>query len=206
LPDVVKSLDLPTPPRAARSQPARDRILLAARGRFGADGFDATTIRAIAQDAGVHASMVIRYYGSKEELFAKALNFNVALPDLTTIPTEDRGTTLVRHFLQRWEDDEMGDLPALLRSAVAHGGARATLLDIFRTQVLPMIARVLPAERAQIAAALIGSQILGLALSRSVLRLEPMITLSSEMIVARVGAAIQNYLALDDDTPSDHSA
>src|SRR5918992_1301080 len=51
-----------------RSLPAREAILGAARARFAADGYDRATVRAIAADAGIDPSMVMRYFGSKRQL------------------------------------------------------------------------------------------------------------------------------------------
>jgi AcrR family transcriptional regulator len=48
------------------------RILTAARELFGEQGFDRTTIRAIAARAGSDPGLVMRYFGSKEKLFAQA--------------------------------------------------------------------------------------------------------------------------------------
>jgi AcrR family transcriptional regulator len=84
-----------------RSQPTRDGILEAARRLFGEEGYDRTTIRSIAAAADIHPSMVMRYYGSKEGLFAAAATFDLELPDLSKVPKRDMGTTLVRHFLNR---------------------------------------------------------------------------------------------------------
>ena len=60
-----------------RSRPARDAILAAARRRFADEGYDRATVRAIAGDAGVDPSMVIRYFGSKRELFTAAAEFDL---------------------------------------------------------------------------------------------------------------------------------
>lgn len=65
----------------------------------------------------MNASIVIRYYGSKEELFALASDFDLRLQDLNTIAWEQLGTTLVEHFLKRWDDKiGGGELAVLLRS------------------------------------------------------------------------------------------
>lgn len=61
-------------------------ILAAARERFAADGYERATIRAIAADAAIDPSMVMRYYGNKERLFAAAAEFDLELPDLTQVP------------------------------------------------------------------------------------------------------------------------
>jgi AcrR family transcriptional regulator len=47
----------------------RANILSAARRRFD-EGYERTTPRAVAADVGVDAALVIRYFGSKQDLFA----------------------------------------------------------------------------------------------------------------------------------------
>ncbi|MBP0651818.1 TetR/AcrR family transcriptional regulator, partial [Mycobacterium tuberculosis] len=72
--------------RQSRSQPTRDRILKAARTLFAELGYEKTTIRAIAAAADINVSMVIRYYGSKEELFVAAARFDKPFTRLTDVP------------------------------------------------------------------------------------------------------------------------
>ena len=57
----MKSNDLPV--RVLRSQPTRDRILAAARLIFARDGYERTTIRAVAAEAAINPAMVMRYFG-----------------------------------------------------------------------------------------------------------------------------------------------
>jgi AcrR family transcriptional regulator len=99
-----------------RSLPAREAILHAAKARFGAEGYDRATVRAIAADAGIDPSMVMRYFGSKRQLFAVAAEFDLRLPDLAGTPREEVGHVLAAHLLARWEDDDA--LKILLRTAV----------------------------------------------------------------------------------------
>jgi AcrR family transcriptional regulator len=178
-----------------RSQPTRDRILVEARRLFGLKGFELTTIRAVATAADINPSMVMRYYGSKEGLFAAAAVFDLGLPDLSRMPRSKIGILLVAHFLGRWDRDGAGDeLPALLRVAVGHAGARHRLLEIFRKQVAPAIAKVVPRGISIERAALVATQILGLALTRYVLRLPAVVSLDEATIVERIGATIQSYI------------
>src|SRR3954453_22089040 len=88
--------------RRERAERTRAAILRAARERFAADGYEGTTIRAVAAAAGVDPSMVMRYYGSKQGLFAAAAEFDLALPDLSQVPAERLGETGGAHFLTRW--------------------------------------------------------------------------------------------------------
>src|SRR5690349_10339198 len=68
--------------RARNADATRADILSAARARFGTDGYERTTLRAVAADVGVDAALVIRYFGSKQDLFAAAAEFTLDLPDL----------------------------------------------------------------------------------------------------------------------------
>ncbi len=180
-----------TAPR--RSDPTRAAILEAARNRFAADGYDRATIRAIAADAGIDPAMVMRYYGNKEKLFAAAATFDLRLPDLGGVPVRDYGAVLVRHFLQRWESD--GTFVALLRAALTNEAARERMLDIFATQLRPLIAvhSPVPAEAAN-RAGLVASQMLGLALCRYVLRIPPMTAMAPDDVERWVGPTLQRYL------------
>ncbi|MEU7715183.1 TetR family transcriptional regulator [Micromonospora chalcea] len=179
--------------RTRRSDATRAAILRAARERFAADGYDRATIRAIAADARIDPSMVMRYYGSKEGLFAAAAEFDLRLPDLAEVPPDRLGETLIRHFVRRWEAD--GTLVALLRAAATNPGAADRMRGIFAGQLATAVARTSadPAT-AERRAGLVASQILGLALTRYVVRLPPVVDLDPEELTAWVGPTIQRYL------------
>ncbi len=171
-------------------------ILSAARERFGAAGFQAATIRAIAADAGVDPAMVMRYYGSKDKLFAAAAEFDLRFPELTTTDRSRVGRSLVRHFLERWEGDEA--LVILLRSSATNAEAAQRMHEIFVTQLQPLVATLVPAGEAAERAGLIATQILGMALCRFVLRLSPVVEMTRDAIVEWLGPTIQRYLGLPD--------
>ncbi|WFF02187.1 TetR family transcriptional regulator [Micromonospora sp. WMMD964] len=181
----------PTPPR--RSDATRAAILRAARERFAADGYERATIRAVAADAQIDPSMVMRYYGSKEGLFAAAAEFDLRLPDLTPIPPDELGETLVRHFLSRWDGDET--LVALLRAASTNPGAAERMRDIFANQLTAAVAAfgTDPTTTAR-RAGLVASQVLGLAFTRYVVRLPPMVDMPPEDLVSWVAPTLQRYL------------
>ena len=78
-----------------RSDATRTAILDAARERFAADGYDRATIRAIARDANIDPSMVMRYYGNKEGLFAAAVAIDLKLPDPASLSPDRAGQGLL---------------------------------------------------------------------------------------------------------------
>ena len=172
-------------------------ILAAARERFAADGYDRATIRAIAADAGIDPAMVMRYFGSKERLFAAAVEFDLELPELTAIPRAEIGSAVVAHFLERWERDET--LLILLRTGVTNEVAAERMRAIFVAQLAPVVTRSCPdpeagAERA----ALVAAQILGMALCRFVLRFPPLAGMGRQEIVDWLGPTVQRYLTQDE--------
>jgi AcrR family transcriptional regulator len=180
-----------SPPR--RSDATRTAILNAARERFATDGYERATIRAIAKDANIDPSMVMRYYGNKEGLFAAAVAVDLRLPDLSRLPRQEVGRAMVTHFLTMWEENEV--LTALLRvGATTQAGAERTQ-EIFREEVMPVAFGVCPdPEQAPARAALCATQLLGLALTRYVLRLPPVVALAREEIVAWLAPTLQRYL------------
>ncbi|HEY9411613.1 MAG TPA: TetR family transcriptional regulator [Jiangellaceae bacterium] len=184
------------PAQARRSDTTRAAILTAARERFAQDGYDRATIRSIAKDAGIDPSMVMRYYGNKEGLFAAASEFDLRLPDLASVPADRVGAALVEHFLRRWEEDET--LTALLRVGVTNPAGAERMQGIFRDQIGPVARAICPRpEQAPMRAALAASQILGMALGRYVLRFPPAVAMSRADVLAWLGPTIQRYLTAE---------
>ena len=166
-------------------------ILAAARQRFAESGFERATIRAIAADANIDPSMVMRYFGNKDQLFAAAADFDLQIPDLSDVDRKKLGSRLVAHFLDRWERDEA--LVVLLRSSTTNDEAAQRMRKIFSSQLRPVIAKLGGADAAR-GAGLIATQVLGLALCRYVLRLPPVVAMSHEEVVAWLGPTVQRYL------------
>ncbi|MFH9423251.1 TetR family transcriptional regulator [Streptomyces sp. NPDC017529] len=182
--------------RPRRSDATRAAILGAARDRFAADGYERATIRAIARDAGIDPSMVMRYYGNKAGLFAAASEIDLRLPDLTAVPREQLGEQLVRHFLDRWERDEV--LTGMVRVAVTNEAGAERLRGVFAEQIKPALAAVCPVpEETASRAALIGSQLVGMGLLRYILFLPPAVSLPREEVVAWLAPTVQRYLTAD---------
>lgn len=169
-------------------------ILQAARERFAADGYERATIRAIAADAAIDPAMVMRYFGSKEGLFAAAAEFDLDLPDLSQVPATEVGTALAAHFLERWERDEA--LLILLRAGVTNEVVAERMRTIFAAQLAPVIAKAIgDPQQAPVRASLAASQVLGMALCRYVLAFGPLVDMPREDVVAWIGPTLQRYLS-----------
>ncbi len=185
-----------SPPRGTRprgSETTKAAILAAAKERFAGEGYERATIRAIAADAEIDPALVMRYFGSKEKLFAAAADFDLRLPDLTGLPRARVGTTLVEHFIDRWEADDT--FMALLRAAVTNEPAAKRVRAVLSGQIAPAIAVLSdnPAT-APVRAGLVASQMLGMALCRYVLRLSPVVAMSRSDLVGSMGPTVQRYV------------
>jgi AcrR family transcriptional regulator len=180
----------------ARSEGTRSAILVAARQLLMEKGYDATTIRAVASAAGIDPSMVMRYYGNKEGLFAAALEVDLKLPRAADCPRDQVGEILANHLIKRWEGELADELVLLLlRSASTNAIARDRVLTVFRGQVLDFVREITDnAPDAVTRAAMIGTQVLGVALCRYVLELPPMVELTGDELATRLAPVLQHYL------------
>jgi AcrR family transcriptional regulator len=177
----------------------RDSILRAARARFAAHGYDAATIRAIASDARVDPALVHHFYGTKERLFVEAMRFP-AVPSeiLARVASTSRsrlGEAIVRTVLEVWASEATrSQALALVRSAITNERAARMLREFVTGTILSVIATSVADEDAELRASLVASQIVGLAIARYVVRLEPLASASDDEVVAAVGPTLQRYL------------
>lgn len=177
--------------RARNAQETRADILAAARTRFGTDGYERTTLRAVAADVGVDPALVIRYFGSKQDLFAAAAEFTLDLPELAGVDPADLAAVLLPKFFAVWEGDTT--FVALLRAAMTSATAAETMRQVFATQVAPVLFAVTP-DHAMQRAGLMGSFVIGLATTRYVLRNPAVAELSYDELVRWAGPVIQQLL------------
>lgn len=178
-----------------RSRPAREAILAAARRLFAQEGYERTTVRAIARAADVDPSMVIRYYGSKAELYELASAVDLQVIDLSGVPRDRIGRRFARHLLGRWESGGNEAEILLLRTAATEPLAAARIQEIFAQQVLPALRSALPDDPdIEARAGLVLSQGLGAVLTRHLLRVEPLASMDFDRLADAVGDAIQLHL------------
>lgn len=181
----------------------REAILAAARTVFAERGYDSASIRVIATSAGVDPALVHHYFGTKDQLFQAAMNVPFDPHDLIAragdVGPEHVGERLVRLFLQVWDSPAGSAAAALLRSAVSHEWTARLLREFLISQVLrPALAAfgMDPAE-APLRTSLVASQMTGLALTRYVIKVEPLASAPAEAVVAAVAPNVQRYLTAD---------
>jgi AcrR family transcriptional regulator len=216
--------DTRRPGRRTGDSGTREAILGAARKRFGDHGYTGATIRAIAADAGVDPALVHHFFGTKEGLFAAAMRLplvpgeliDAALAPGARPPGRSLGEHLMRMALSAWDVSEIRDtFLGLLRSAMTSEQATTMLREFIADSILGRLAEVAGprgaasagdpgspagaegaegAEGADYRAALVASQVLGLALTRYVLRLEPLAAASQDELAVAIGPTLERYL------------
>jgi AcrR family transcriptional regulator len=180
----------------------RARIAAAARAMFAERGFDRTSVRAVAAAAEVDPALVHHYFGTKQRLFLEAVDFPIdvfrAVEAVHAGDVEHLGERLVRFALRLWGDPEV--LPRLLgvlRSAVTDEEAARMLGVLFTRQGPVQLVRRLGSDQPELRAELVGTQLVGLAIARHILQVEPLTSADDELIVAAIGPTMQRYLVGD---------
>jgi AcrR family transcriptional regulator len=192
------------PPRRRGRRPAgedtRGAILAAARNEFAENGYDGTTIRGIARAAGVDPRLVHHYFpDGKEDVFITALQFPVrpqVIVDAVIGPgPEGVGERLVRTFLGIWDTPEGRPriLAVLSAALVTDAGARM-LRQFVARELLGRIAEGLEVDRPELRATLAASHLVGLAVLRVAIQVEPLASADVDELVEFVAPTIQRYL------------
>lgn len=184
-----------------RPGPTRTRsaILDAARAAFATRGYDAVSIRGVARDAGVDPALVHRFFGSKEQLFVAAMQLPIApgafVDALLAEGVDGLGERLVRTLLTLWDTPgAFAPFLALIRGAVDNEAAATMLRESLTREVLGRIAAAAAPDRPEFRASIAGSQIVGLAVARYIVRVPELVHADPADIVAAVAPTIQRYL------------
>ncbi|PTR39096.1 TetR family transcriptional regulator [Rhodococcus sp. OK611] len=177
----------------------KELILTAARNQFADSGFERTSVRSIAAEAGVDSALVHHYFGTKRALFLAAVDMpvdpQVILSAVLDAPIEEIGELLLRGVLGVWESPQGTAVLAAFRAAIS--GESTGLVSNFLTEVIlrELVERVdEPPGSGQLRATLVASQLSGLLITRYLLRLEPIASLSVDEVVVLIGPTVQRYL------------
>jgi AcrR family transcriptional regulator len=199
---VTASTERNRPGRPAGTSDTRARILVSARKLFARNGFDKTSIRAIAAAARVDGALVHHYYGTKQQLFAAAIEIPIdpmqVIEPLRETPIEQIGHVLPAILLPLW-DSELGQgFIASLRSLLA--GSDVSLIRSFLQEIITVEigSRVdNPPGTGPIRVQFVASQLVGVVMARYILELQPFATLPPEVIAATIAPNLQRYLTGD---------
>jgi AcrR family transcriptional regulator len=184
----------------------REQILAAARESFARRGYDATSVNAVAAKAGVDPALVRRFFGSKEGLLNAVLTVAMSPAErLTQVAAGAPGTLgerMIGYFFAVWEQPPNRDVMiGMIRSACTNQHAARLLQRFIAGEVLTRLAGTVEDTEAQLRAAMAGSQLVGLAFVRHVVKLEPLASAPPATLSALFGPTLQHYLTGDLNLP-----
>ncbi|MFD0362223.1 TetR family transcriptional regulator [Nocardia sp. GCM10030253] len=178
---------------------ARETILAAARTRFAEAGFDKTSIRAVAADAGVDPALVHHYFGTKQQLFAAVVDLPIdpeaTLRKIDAAPLDRLGETILGSVVAIWDSPAGPGVVAAVRSILAGGDmalARTFVLDVVLERVRLRIAT--PDDDGRARVSLVATQMIGVLVARKIIEVEPLASMPLPDLLAAVGPTLQRYL------------
>ena len=183
----------------SQADDVRAAVIDAAKVAFRARGYVGTTVKGVAAAAGVAPEVVRSYYDNKDALFAAAMRlpFNPAsaVPALLAPGLDGMGERLVRGTLEvLGDEDAREDLMALFTAGRSASRAAGSLTDFLEHSVIDKVVGSLGVPDARMRVALVSSYLVGIAVTRYVLRTEPLASASDEQVVRLVAPTIQGLL------------
>ena len=180
----------------------REAILTAARRQFAELGYDRTSMRQVALEAGVDPTLVSHFHGSKQKLFLAVIElpFSPAdvLPGLLAGDPQEIGVRLARFVLGVLESEQgRSRVVGLIRAASSEPTAAGLVRDLITRELLVPIASGLGADDADYRASLVASQVVGLAVARYIVAVEPLASRDPADVVAAVAPTLQRYFTGD---------
>jgi len=175
--------------------------VVVARRRFTDSGYDRTTIRGIAAEAGVDPALVRHFFGSKQRLFTEAVQTQ---PDPAQIVAAlaagdpaGAGARAARFIIAMLDPAGGSQIVAVLRAAASEPAAAALLRDRLTDEILRPVAAAIGADQPDLRAHLVATQILGLAIARDIIGLPALTALGQERLAAAIAPVLQHYLTGD---------
>jgi AcrR family transcriptional regulator len=178
---------------------SRGTILDVARRQFAAAGYAATSLRAIANESGVDPGVVMHFFGSKNGLFQAAVGWPFDPAPFTTQLAEDGrdglAARLAHAFLAVWDaPTTRAPLLAVFRSAMSQDTAAALLREFLVRQFFAPIAGLVDGPHAELHANLAAAHLIGVAVLRYVVRVEPIASTDLDTLVALLTPPLTQYL------------
>lgn len=177
---------------------SKQRVIEVARELFGQTGYRGTTVRAIATAAGVDPAMVFYFFGTKQGLFSAVVDMSADVPpaiesifagDLDTI-----GERIVRTLVENLDKSGRTPLVMLTRSAPTDPQSEALLRDFIEREITDRLAALLGTPDAALRAGMVNVQILGLAVARYIVHIEPIASASVDELATAFGPLVQHCL------------
>jgi AcrR family transcriptional regulator len=177
----------------------REAIRAAASRQFAERGYDRTSLRSIASEAGCDPALVAYFFGSKQELFVDVVELPfdpaVVVPQVFGGDREEIGARVAQFLVGVLEDPEARQrLTGLVRAAASEPEAARMVRELVTREILARIVAALGVDDAELRASLVASQVVGLLMARHIVRVEPLASLPADAVAAAIAPNLQRYL------------
>jgi len=184
--------------RRAGSPETREQIAAAARSSFAELGYERTTFRGIAAEAGVDPALVVHFFGTKEKLFLDVMQLppqvSEAIGHIADGPRRQMGRRLAELVVGALENPATRPIViGRVRCASSHPDAAALVRETV-TYDLARLTGAIGEDEPEARAVLIGAQIVGMATTRYIVRVEPLASLPAGRVVEILAPVFQRYL------------
>ncbi len=171
----------------------RAAILEAARLCFTGESYDEVGVREIASDAGVDPALVIRYFGSKESLFAAAVLTNFGASEYLGDDPAELAGRIASMIVKKKDHGGFDPMLAIVRSSLSPT-TNQLIRDVIDEQVIAPLAARLSGPDAEARAALLMTQVLGLFMGRMLIQNRALAEADPATLVQYLQPVLQVYV------------
>jgi AcrR family transcriptional regulator len=150
-------------------------------------------------ELGVDQRLIAYFFGSKQRLFIAAvgLPFNPAevLPAVLGGDRDSTGDRLAALLVDVLEQPELHQrLTGVVRAAASEPEVARMLREFLARELFERAAEMLGSDDGPFRANLVGSQIVGLVMTRYVVQIEPLASMPPRAVAAAIAPTLQRYL------------
>lgn len=178
---------------------AKEAIQEAAWHLFAENGYDRTSVRQIALAAHVDPMLVTHYFKSKAGLFAAIVRPPVepaeAIAFILAEGPDHAGERMAQFIMRTLESTENRKwIVAMVRAATAEPEVAAVVRERFAEAILIPLAEAIGSSNPEYRATLVMSQLVGLAMTRYIVAVEPLASQPAAEVAADLAGTFQRYL------------
>lgn len=182
------------PESERKGQRTRRQIVEAARAVFADVGYERATIRGIASAANVDKSSIVKYFGTKQNLFEEAVTWTIPIGDVISDDPTETAENLARGMLAAWAADPNSPMAVLLRASMTSDQAAKILRTHITSHAITAIATTIDTPDARLRAALVGAMLMGIASQRYLLRMPDLVDVDTERILQLITPALRSMI------------
>lgn len=177
----------------------RQAILTAACRHFADYGYDRASLRAIAEEAHVDHKLISHFFGSKQKLFVAAIDLPLDPAEILSMvlggdpaAMVERLTNLLVTVMEQPKIHQR--LTSVMRAAACEPQVAAMVRQFLTRELFAPAAKLLGGEEGPYRVNLVGSQLVGLIITRYVIQIEPLASMEPTQVAAAIAPTLHRYL------------